>query len=173
MHSRRVVGVGTAAGAVVAISMGMIGLGPFNGPEQASRSRAESSATQPLEPCQQPASPDPWGDADPLELVLDAGEAARERTPRCATEPAERICRALWLAQQLDPVLVSLRGNPAQARRADALLSWAIGDARSVADPALAAALDELLVGPEDIDAVIDRARPEVLDPLRAAEQAC
>ncbi len=106
-------------------------------------------------------------------MVLDAAEAARERALRCVAEPVQRICRALWLAQQLDPALVSLRGDPVQARRADEVLSWAVGDAQSVAEPPLAAALGRLLVDPEDLDAVINRVHPDVLDPLRAAEQTC
>lgn len=173
MKSTRVVGVVTAACAVVLISIGVIALGPFEGPEQALRPPAEVSATKPVDRCRQMVRPGVSGDVDPLEVLLDAGEAARARDGQCETEPARRICRALWLAQQLDPVVVALRGDPVQARRAEALLSWAVGEAQAVADPALAAALDELMVDPEDIDAVIDRARPEVLDPLRSAEQAC
>ncbi len=172
MKITRVVGVGTAVCSFVVISIGVIALGPFEGPEPA-LPFAESSAPVPVDQCRQGVRQDVSGDVDPLELVLDAGEAAQARAGHCETEPVRRICRALWLAQQLDPVLVALRGDDAQRRRAEDLLDWALADATAVAGPDLADALAALIVDPTDVDALKARAAPGVIVPLTQAEQAC
>ena len=151
----------------------MLALGLSGGPEQVSSSLGEESVAEAVDQCRETVRRDPPADADPLEVLLDAGEAARARAEQCEVGPSLKVCRALWLAQRLDPVLIAITADPTQARRADRLLSWAIGEAQAVADPALDTALGEVLIDPDDVDAVIDRARPEVLDPLRAAEQAC
>lgn len=112
---------------------------------------------------------------DPLVVVVDAGEAARRHDAVCGLpSDARRICRALWLAQQLDPVVVRLRsGDDQTIARAEAVRSWALGDARGISDPELAAALERLAAVDLEAADLIDRVDPSVLVPLRRAEAAC
>ncbi|MDA3039073.1 MAG: hypothetical protein O3C27_05995 [Actinomycetota bacterium] len=172
MKSTRVVGSVVAMLVLGLTLAAVISGGPSSNPSLESEPSTHVVSARPPDPCQRPEQA-ALSEADPLDLVLDAAEAVQARADHCEIEPVRRICRALWLAQQLDPVLVSLRGDPIQVRRADEVLSWAIFDAQLVADPALAVALGRLLVDPNDVDAIIDRAHPDVLAPLRAAERAC
>ncbi len=114
-------------------------------------------------------------ESDPLRALIEAGEAARERDRRCGPPVAERrLCRALWLIQHLDPIVISVvTDDPGLRARARALVAWSLSDGSDVASPPLRAALDVLARPIEGTDDLIERSRPWVIGPIRDADQRC
>lgn len=124
------------------------------------------------------------GTGSALTMLLDAADSARQRDRRCGPpDGLARLCRALWLQQMLDPVVVEDRGSAGESERAAELLDWALADALEAADGAVKESLGSLLeanvairTAADDVTragAIQRRARPAIIEPLRAAEPLC
>jgi hypothetical protein len=122
---------------------------------------------------------------DRLLMVVEAAEAARTREIRCGRASREPICRALWLARQLDPVVVSSEA-PQLGHRSAVIVRWALGVASATAEPVLRAVLEERrrldgelataldeLDRPEIAELIVARAEQAILAPLASAEAQC
>lgn len=121
---------------------------------------------------------------DLLGFVLEAVATARARDTRCGSpSDHQRVCRALWVTHQLDPLPLVLVGQPLGAEHAEAL-RWALEDGAAATKGELSAAFLELsqataalstevLSERELATIVLDRASPSILEPLRDAEARC
>ena len=132
--------------------------------------------------------------ANPIRLILDAVELAQGDDQRCGRrEPEAIICRALWLLQVLDPVILALDPVVSDAERSEAAaaLEWALDEALEnsgiTQDPVghslaqLRPISESLTRGLQTIDqneeavALLLRARsdPSIVEPLSAMQDQC
>lgn len=124
--------------------------------------------------------------ATPIGAAIELLEASRAADQRCgAPVAAVAVCRGLWAAWVLDPVVVA-NTRPEHAARAADTAGWAIESAALSAthDEKLASALRKLarvnqqLVETDLSDAEIfalleDRISSDVINPLAVAERRC
>lgn len=137
----------------------------------------------------------------PLRLILDSVEVAKADDERCGPRPTEEIyCRALWLLEVLDPVVLGLDETILVADEVEAAtaLDWAlssaidaprepddiVGNAFAQLRPltsALVTAMEgvdpesQLTIEHEQRLALLleARAHPLILEPLSAMQNAC
>ena len=126
-------------------------------------------------------------EGSPIAAAIDALAAARESEQRCKIANYTALCRGLWAAWVLDPVLVGARA-PELAVDAAEISQWALARAEEAAvdrsDRELATALatlgalneqlaSESLNDQERSNLLIARADPTLVDVLAVAEVAC
>lgn len=142
---------------------------------------------EPLEPGGQPvtcSTNPPPATPDPIVLAIDALEQAQAVAEDCGNEaPDVVVCRGLWAAWVLDPVVVK-RASPSNVEEARALSSWALEQAAGAANDELAVALSQLstlngqlsdptLAQASSAELIRRRAVEEIVEPLQAAETHC
>lgn len=135
---------------------------------------SKSPAHEASPPCRDSAGLVAAG-SETTELVLAGVRRAQANDLRCGTpDNRTRICRALFLVATLDPAL-HLHNQSLRQQVGDAL-SWALGDATTVAPPHLADAFETLrttnrtltTAGDERsvLDALVLRSQPVVTDTI-------
>lgn len=124
----------------------------------------------------------------PIVIAIRLAESQRSLEAQCGPPlPEDVICRALWMALALDPVVVA-QLEPGQVAAASDLRRWAVEKAVAVSSPREASVLEELdrlnsrLAELDPIDAandqeradlIIERSAPDLLAGLDVMQSLC
>lgn len=174
-------------GALGLVGLGVVGFGVFGIADVVGDVARPSVTAQPLESVEEPDACSPSAGpetSNKVSLAIEALEWAQSSAESCGVpDPDLVVCRGLWAAWVLDPVVVA-SVSPSKAEQAQALSSWALEQAAAAANDELAVALRELsalndqLSDPALADAsraelIRSRAVDEIVVLLRVAEEHC